>query len=423
MNDIDATIDAVFAAGALDDDALTLPAGTAWIDRPCPLCAKTPMVEFFRESNIPTNSCLLLETAAEATSFPTGQMVLAFCTRCGFCSNTAFEPALAEYSQRYEETQAFSKHFTDFGQELAARWVADYGLAGKTVLEIGCGKGEFLTWMVEAGAGHGIGIDPGVHPERIESDATERLTWIADFYDEQSAARFEPDAIVCRHTLEHIQPVGEFMRSLRRSLGDRTHVPVLFELPDVLRVIEETAFWDIYYEHCTYFSLGSLARLFRASGFEVVDVRAEYDDQYLVIAAYPSTTPAQGDPHEVEHDMDRLWQGVCDFSDAYAALRAKWVDRFSEVAARGGRSVIWGGGSKGVAFLTNLGLGPLVDAAVDINPYKTGRFIAGAGHEVLAPAQLIAQPPDLVVVMNPVYVDEVKAELRRLGIDAEVDAV
>ena len=43
------------------------------------------------------------------------------------------------------------------------------------------------------------------------------------------------------------------------------------------------------------FSAGSLARLFRASGFEVLDVSYEYDDQYLLIEARPSTTtPAPG---------------------------------------------------------------------------------------------------------------------------------
>ena len=46
---------------------------------------------------------------------------------------------------------------------------------------------------------------------------------------------------------------------------------MFFELPDVMRELCEGAFWDLYYEHCTYFSCGSLARLFRATGFEVLD--------------------------------------------------------------------------------------------------------------------------------------------------------
>ena len=43
---------------------------------------------------------------------------------------------------------------------------------------------------------------------------------------------------------------------------------VFFELPDTERVLTEAAFWDIYYEHCSYFTPGSLARLFRRTGFE-----------------------------------------------------------------------------------------------------------------------------------------------------------
>ena len=40
------------------------------------------------------------------------------------------------------------------------------------------------------------------------------------------------------------------------------------------RVLEEGAFWDIYYEHCSYFTLGSHARLFRRAGLDVTDLRS-----------------------------------------------------------------------------------------------------------------------------------------------------
>ena len=43
---------------------------------------------------------------------------------------------------------------------------------------------------------------------------------------------------------------------------------------------------------------------------------------------------------------------------------------------------IWGAGSKGVAFLTTLASGEEVAHAVDINPYKQGKYLAGTGHEV-----------------------------------------
>lgn len=407
-------------------DVSPLPAGGRTADRPidaeCPACGANTLTVFFEEGNVPTNSCLLLDDPSEAAGFPRGELKIAFCDTCGFVTNTAFVPGQAEYSQRYEETQGFSPRFMAFAQELAQRWVTDYDLANRTVLEIGCGKGEFLIEMARAGAGHCIGIDPGVHPERIDDPAAADIEWIVDFYDERYT-HLDADVVICRHTLEHIPNVAEFMSTIRRSIGDRPDTVVLFELPDVARVLEEVAFWDIYYEHCSYFSLGSLARLFRHTGFEVVDLSLEYDDQYLLIAAKPSTVPAAGDPLPEEDDLDRLRQGVVGFRKGYDELVGGWRTRIAELSSGGGRAVIWGSGSKGVSFISNLDLGDELAAAVDINPHKWGKFMVGSNHEIVAPEALRAIGPDLVVAMNPIYVDEIGAQLRELGVDTELTAL
>lgn len=392
----------------------------------CPACGAKGLMEFHTQHQIPTNSCPLLDDYAEAAGFSRGELRLGLCDQCGFITNMDFE-FKAEYSARYEETQGFSAKFVEFGKDLARRWVDKFDLAGKTVLEIGCGKGEFLVWMVEAGAAKGIGIDPGVHPERIDPALDGKLEWIADFYDERFS-HLNADAVVCRHTLEHISPVGDFMRLVRRSIGDRLDTVVLFELPDVARVLEEVGFWDVYYEHCSYFSAGSLARLFRSTGFDVLNVELDYDDQYLLIETRPSASPVGGgEPGPLEDDMERLMKGAAHYEMGFEAIVDHWSEKLSAVKAAGGTSVIWGGGSKGVSFtttLTNLvGAGDLIDCAIDINPHKDGKYLAGTGHQVHLPTHLVELQPALVVAMNPVYVGEIQAELDRLGVAAELDAV
>jgi hypothetical protein len=42
--------------------------------------------------------------------------------------------------------------------------------------------------------------------------------------------------------------------------------------------------------------------------------------------------------------------------------------------------------------------------------------LAGTGHEVLAPDDLVVRPPDLVIAMNSVYLDEIGARLTSLGL-------
>ena len=85
--------------------------------------------------------------------------------------------------------------------------------------------------------------------------------------------------------------------------------------------------------------------------------------------------------------------------------------------------MIWGSGSKGVSFLSNLGLHDEISAAVDINPHKWGKFMVGSGHRIISPAELVDVQPSLVIVMNPIYVDEIADSLRELGVECEVAAL
>jgi hypothetical protein len=91
--------------------------------------------------------------------------------------------------------------------------------------------------------------------------------------------------------------------------------------------------------------------------------------------------------------------------------------------SEGRKTVIWGGGSKGVGFLAALGLGEEIECAVDINPAKQGMFMPGTGHEIVAPDRLSALAPDLVIVLNPAYEAEIRRDLVSLGLEPEVALV
>lgn len=386
----------------------------------CPACGAGDLSVFHEHRNIPVHSCRLVDTREEAESFPRGDLRLAFCRACGFITNVSYDSSLQSYFVSYEETQGFSPRFRAFMRELAERWLDRYDLRGKDVLEIGSGKGEFLLTMCELGAGHGVGIDPAIVPERVSGPAASRVEFIQDLYG-PDYAHLTGDAVICRHTLEHIHPVAEFMRIIRGSLDERPETVVLFELPDALRVLRECAFWDIYYEHCSYFTPGSLARLFRSTGFEVLAVEMDYDDQYILLEAKPSA--GDGEALPIEEEPSDVARAVTAFVQELADIESRWRDELRATRANGGRAVVWGSGSKGVSFLTTLGIRDEVSHVVDINPYKHGKFMAGTGHEIVPPAALKEIKPDLVVAMNPIYVDEIQRDLDELGVDARLEAV
>jgi SAM-dependent methyltransferase len=382
----------------------------------CPSCTSRDLRVFHRAKGVPVNSCLSLETREEALAFPRGDIALAFCQSCGFIFNAAFDESLLEYSERYDPTQAFSGTFNRWHLKLAESLVERYGLQGKRIIEIGCGKGEFLTMLCELGANSGVGFDPAVDPERTRPPKTGEAKFVQDFYSEKYAKE-KGDFVCCKMTLEHIAPTSDFVGTVRRAVGDDPETVVFFQVPDVLRILEERAVWDIYYEHCNYFSAGSLARLFRSAGFSVQAVGRDYDDQYLMIDCRPSA----GDPPETplveEQDLDELRRLVNDFSERLPSTLDAWRGRIRDFRHEGKRVVIWGAGSKGVAFLTTLGLGESdVEFAVDINPHRHDQFMATTGQEIIGPERLTRDTPDVVIVMNPIYKEEIEVDLRKLGL-------
>ncbi|HEX3239248.1 MAG TPA: class I SAM-dependent methyltransferase [Solirubrobacterales bacterium] len=396
-------------------------AGSFEITSACPSCGAAAMRGFYRQAGVPSHSCLLMDDVESARTFPRGDIELGACERCGFVANVAVDTSLQAYSESYEETQGFSPRFQEFAHGLAVDLVAKHDLHGKDILEIGCGKAEFLVDLCEIGDNRGVGIDPSVIPDRIDSPAAERIELIADYYGERYA-HLTGDFVVCRHTLEHIAPVGEFMRLLRRTLEGRPEAVVFFELPEVVRELREVAFWDIYYEHCSYFSPGSLARLFRDTGFEVTDLALAYDDQYILIearAADPAGTP----PLELEETPEELLADVAAFEANAESVFSHWASELERMSADGGRVVVWGSGSKGVAFLNAIAGAERVEYVVDINPFKHGKFMAGTGQEIIAPERLRDYRPDHVIAMNPIYLEEIQRSLDELGVQAELTAV
>jgi SAM-dependent methyltransferase len=400
---------------------ITLPRTEVDLEARCPSCGHTGLSIFHEQSGVPIHSCRLVATREEADRFPRGDIRLGFCGSCGFITNTAYDPAVQDYSISYEETQGFSPRFQDFMRELAQRLIDRHGVHDKDVFEIGCGKGEFLVLMCELGDNRGVGIDPSFVAERIDSPAASRIRFIRDLYSERYAD-LTGDFVACRHTLEHIHDTGSLMRLLRRTLGDRRNVVVFFELPETMRVLREPAFWDIYYEHCSYFTPGSLARLFRHTGFEVTALELDYDDQYILLDARPDGS-AQPPTFELEETPEEVARAIEDFRVAFAQTTEQWMRRLTDARAAGSRVVLWGSGSKGVSFLTTLGIRDEVELVVDINPFKQGKYMAGTGQLIVAPDRLADYRPDLVVAMNPIYLDEIQADLDRLGVDAELLAV
>ena len=381
---------------------------------PCPACGSTDLSPFHSMHGIPALSCTIWDTVEEAKSCPQGDIDLSLCKTCGLLINTSFEPKLLHYDEDYVASLHHSPLFGRYATDLATDLIDRYDLHEKLVLEIGCGKGEFLKMMVELGNNRGAGFDRSYEPPP-GGETDERLTFVKEFYTE-AHLDLKPDLVIARQLLEHVEEPFEFVSSLRRTLGERRDTVVVFEVPNALDMLQRADLWDVIYEHPIYFTPQALERLMRSAGFDVHKVRPAYEGLFLIVEASPGDMPS-GELEAVGHTLEG---DVAGFAKAYAERQTRWKRQLDDIRANDKRAVLWGAGARGDTFLNAIGIDDEIPIVVDLNPRKWGKHMAGTGQVIHSPEDLKAERPDVVVIANEIYLEEIKSSLREMGIDADV---
>jgi len=378
----------------------------------CPVCSAPDTALFLERRGVPVHQNLVCPDAASARRIARGDLAMTVCAACGFVFNRAFDPRALSYGAAYDNTQVCSPCFDAYVDEAVEYLADECGLRGSLIVEIGCGKGHFLRKLVARDNGNrGIGFDPAyVGPS---SDAGGRLVFERRFYD-STAATPEPDAVVCRHVIEHIPDPIAFVSAIRRAVERSPAARIYFETPCAEWIMRNRVIWDLFYEHCSLFTAGSLTTLFERCGFEVTSVRRVFGEQYLWLEAAPAAARA------VRAD-DAGMARLCDaFARDEARQIAAWRERLAALRERG-RIALWGAGAKGVTFADLLDRGcETIDCVVDLNPGKQGRFVPGTGHPIVDFRELNARGVRSAILMNPNYGDENRALIRDAALDVSL---
>ena len=64
--------------------------------------------------------------------------------------------------------------------------------------------------------------------------------------------------------------------------------------------------------------------------------------------------------------------------------------------------------------------GAVITHVVDVNPRKASRVIGGSGQQIVGPSALTELRPEVVVLMNPIYREEIASTLQALGLHPEL---
>lgn len=370
----------------------------------CPCCGAQALQPLLQTPEMPVNSCLLRWSQEESEQFARAALTLVICAQCGFFWNDSFDGDQLIYDMDYESTQMYSDVFKDYLHQTASAWLQTLDAAPRSILEVGCGQGEFLQVLAGLCDARLLGYDPAY---RATPDVS--VDVIPEYLPAAPTGAF--DLVVCRMTLEHIAQPQIFVSNLARWVAPGG--TLIVQVPNAERVITQQNVTEIFYEHVNYFSTGALLRLLERAGFNSNRAEISYGGQNLTVFS----TFARGDGATDQVPAQRVETTL----PAALVLFTSYWSGILEDRAAGGRDVwIWGTGSRATSFLALLPNHAALEGAVDINPMRDGSYILGTACKTYLPTALNGRQNLTIIVMNPIYRDEISKALGDLSAEAEL---
>lgn len=358
------------------------------MSKSCRICAaplpEQPLLHF---NNMPGAAQFLPDLAQLAADCGVDLTVFQ-CKQCGQVQ-TGSDPV--PYYREVVRAAAFSEEMKAFRREQFVSFVRKHNLHDRKLLEIGCGRGEYLALWREAGvAAHGLEYAQA----SVEDCLRQGLPTIQGYVEQagQELAGAPYDAFATLNFLEHWPDPNASLRGIAHNLRDGALG--LVEVPNFDMILQRKLFTEFISDHLLYFTRETLETLLRLNGFEVLECKPVWHD-YILSSVVRKRAPCD----------------VSAFDHARQQLKTQ-IDAFLHRHAQQGIA-IWGAGHQALAAIALLELGSNIRYVVDSAPFKQDKFTPASHIPIVAPAKLDSEPVGAIIVMAASYSDEVARTIRQ----------
>lgn len=334
------------------------------------------------------SSAQALPSSEELAQDAPADLRLTPCLACGLMQSQT--PPVPYYREVIRAT-AFSPEMGEFRQQQLTRFVTQYSLQGKKVLEIGAGKGEYLQLLQRAGV-QAFGTEYASASVKVcEAQGLQ----VEQVFLERTDIRLAQgpfDAVTCFNFLEHWPEPRTTLKAVANNL--REGAVGLIEVPNFDLILKKHLLTEFISDHLLYFTQSTLRTMLEVSGFDVLDVCAIWHDYILSAHVRKKTTVNVSAFNGVRQHMHNA------------------VQNFLREHAHKGVAV-WGAGHQALAALALLEMSDCVRYVVDSAPFKQGLYTPATHLPIYSPDHLLVQPVGSVVVMAAAYSDEVVRTIRQ----------
>jgi SAM-dependent methyltransferase len=305
--------------------------------------------------------------------------------QCSKCSLVQLDNDPVYYFRDVIRSGAVSEEVRRFRMIQFQNFVDEYQLKGKKILEIGCGRGEYLGLMDKTGA---VAYGLEHRKESVEECREKGLSVVQGFLDNpvQKIENGPFDAFYICNFLEHFDEPSIALQAIAYNLKDNGIGIV--EVPNSDLLLQDKCFYKFTLEHLLNFTQETLKLALRLNGFEVLSCKPIRHGSPL---------------SAVVRKIKQL--DFSDFDDNQNQLH-KIINAFIEQFGTE-KIAIWGAGHYTFGLLSALNIGDKIKYIVDSAPFKQGRYSPKTHVPIVAPEMLKTDPVKGVIVLAAGYSDEV----------------
>lgn len=310
------------------------------------------------------------------------------CECCGTIQHLS-EPV--PYYREVIRAVAYSQEMKLFRVAQFTKLLDAFNLTSKLLLEVGCGKGEYLKLFREAGAEQIFGLE--FSDQNLEQAYNLEFDIKKGFLDKEFVNPWDLkfDCISCFSFIEHWPDLKTGLGNIRKLLKDNGIFIV--EVPNFDFICREGIYSEFTIDHIYYFTAGSLRNILYQMGFEILALEETWHE-YILSAVCKIRKHTN-----FSHIKERQKSDVNDLISFLSKFDKKEV-------------VVWGAGHQSLSLLAMLSAEKFVNYVVDSAKFKQEKFCPATGLKILNPVVLSAHPPKVILIMAAAYSNEVYEDIK-----------
>lgn len=317
--------------------------------------------------------------------------------QCSVCGLVQLDNEPVEYYRDVIRATGFSNEMKEFRFKQFKDFVQEYSLEDKKIIEIGCGRGEYLSLMDKF-----IKKTYGLEhlKDSVINGKKEKLRIIEGFIEnEKDDIKNAPfDAFYIMNFLEHLPDTNSVLKGIRKNLTE-TAVGIV-EVPNFDMMLKQNLFSEFTRDHLFYFTKKTLKSTLKQNGFDVVNCKEIWHD-YIISAVVKKTKDIN--PKRLNKKLEKI--DLSPFENHQKKITREINDYIDKIGEN--NVAIWGAGHQAFAIMSLANLSGKVRYVVDSAPFKQGLYTPATHIPIVSPMRLDTNPVDAVIIMAGSYSDEI----------------